>query len=414
MPKPLSVGALLRWVAIAGMACLPATPLGCSRPAQHTAVPCTIKVRAGEPLQEALDRASPGAVVCLGAGTWEENVRVTKPVTLCGEGPKRTILRSAGLAEPVIAVGPLSEPGEVVISGITCTGAAGSCADPTGCAHGLLIRGDARVSVYDCTFSENVADGIQVRDAARVALNGVKSVGNGSYGLRVREGGEVTGIDSSLVGNRTGGIWLSDRSRLDLVRSEVTGSDRMGLWIRDEATVTGKGIRVSDNGSHGIWAQGQARVSLSESAISANADTGLVLEGGGRVTLIGCRIERAWDGIYAGGTTQLRVEGGTIADSRWDGIRVGGSARAEIVGCTIRGGGGSGVCVVGSAEVEVRDSRIESWPIGVLSLAVLPLRGEGNDMAANGVDLVGNVPGTLRTPRLAPSVSEARFPDPQY
>lgn len=414
MRNPWPVGTLLRGLAIAGMAFLPFAALSCSRSGEYPQPPCAIAVRAGEPLQEALDRAPSGAVVCLGTGTWEENVRVMKPITLRGAGSKRTILRSAGLAEPVIAVGPLDEPGEVIISGITGTGAAGSCADPTGCAHGLLIGGNAYVSVHDCTFLENAADGIQVRGAAHVALDGVKSVGNGSYGLRVREGGEVTATDSSLTRNRTGGVWLSDTARLDLVRSEVTKNDRMGLWIRDEATVTGEGSRVSDNGSHGIWIQGQARVSLFESTISTNADTGLFLEGGGQATLIACRIERAWDGIHARGTTQLRVEEGTIADIRWDGIRIGGSARAELVGCTIHGGGGSGICATDSAEVEVRNSRIESWPIGILSLAVLSLRGGGNVLTGNGVDLVGNLPGTVRAPRRIPSVSEARFPDPQY
>ena len=59
-----------------------------ARPAPRTAGPprpdgCTA-VSSGEPLQAALDRASPGTTLCLGEGTWVGTLVVPRGVGLWG------------------------------------------------------------------------------------------------------------------------------------------------------------------------------------------------------------------------------------------------------------------------------------------------------------------------------------------
>ncbi|MCI2426788.1 hypothetical protein LM597_05210 [Candidatus Acetothermia bacterium] len=62
----------------------------------------TIFVQPEESIQEAIDRAPEGAVIYLGEGTWQENIKITKPLTLRGQGPEKTVIKA-------VEAGPLVE-----------------------------------------------------------------------------------------------------------------------------------------------------------------------------------------------------------------------------------------------------------------------------------------------------------------
>ncbi|MBC7169458.1 right-handed parallel beta-helix repeat-containing protein [Candidatus Bipolaricaulota bacterium] len=403
--------AILRRMAIGAVILLLVCPLSCTSSPEGNA--CTITVRAGEAIQPVLDAASPGAVICLPPGVWTESLRVAKAVTLRGAGPGRTTIRGQELGQPVIQAGPEAE--EVILVGITFTGAMGSCPDPAGCAHGLLATGEARVRVENCAFSENAADGVQARDGAHVALTKVTSTKNGGYGLRAQQRAQVEVRDSVFTRNRTAGIWLAGAARLDLGRSEVAENERLGGWIRDDAALIAEGSHVIGNRGHGLWVRDRATVTLTACTIADSVDVALVLEGDCRVTATDCRIERGWYAVDARDSSQVRLAACTVVDCRWDGIRLSGSSRAQILGCTLIRGRGSGIRVTGLAQAEISHNRIESWSTyGIFSLASSPPWGVGNRLAENGVDLAGNLPGEMREPRVVPSLAEAKFPDPRF
>jgi nitrous oxidase accessory protein NosD len=52
---------------------------------------CTVTVEPGQSIQEAINKAPAGAVICLTAGTWQENVVIEKSLTLRGEKEKTVI-----------------------------------------------------------------------------------------------------------------------------------------------------------------------------------------------------------------------------------------------------------------------------------------------------------------------------------
>ncbi|HAZ27587.1 TPA: hypothetical protein DCY67_03070, partial [Candidatus Acetothermia bacterium] len=84
--------------------------------------PCTVFVQPGEAIQAAIDEAPAGAVICLGEGTWQENITITKPLTLRGQGPEKTVITSIA-AGPVVRI---EEEGIlVVLEGLKITGARG-------------------------------------------------------------------------------------------------------------------------------------------------------------------------------------------------------------------------------------------------------------------------------------------------
>ena len=69
---------------------------------------CTVQVVAGQSIQAAIDGAATGATVCVGPGTYQENLLITKDgITLKGAGPGKTVLEppaqpSAGLPYAVL------------------------------------------------------------------------------------------------------------------------------------------------------------------------------------------------------------------------------------------------------------------------------------------------------------------------
>ena len=54
---------------------------------------CTVQVVAGQSIQDAIDGAATGATVCVGPGTYQENLLINRDgITLKGAGPEDTVL----------------------------------------------------------------------------------------------------------------------------------------------------------------------------------------------------------------------------------------------------------------------------------------------------------------------------------
>ena len=62
----------------------------------------TVTVQPGQSIQEAIDAAPAGAVILLSEGEWEENLEITKDLTLKGAGPGKTVIKNPGCRDPVL------------------------------------------------------------------------------------------------------------------------------------------------------------------------------------------------------------------------------------------------------------------------------------------------------------------------
>jgi len=131
---------------------------------------CTVTLSPNESIQQAIDNAPPGAVICLEEGTWVENIEIVgKSLTLRGAGAGKTVIQSAEEDQPVVWIE--GDEIEVTLEGVTITGAFGDCLDwPERCAIGLVAKGSARVSLQDSEVSDNGEYGLWVVDSAQVSL----------------------------------------------------------------------------------------------------------------------------------------------------------------------------------------------------------------------------------------------------
>jgi len=72
---------------------------------------CTVTVHSGESIQEAIDSASAGCVICLAEGTWEEDLTITiEGLTLRGQGPLQSIVVGSVLVQVT---------GQFIVEGLT-------------------------------------------------------------------------------------------------------------------------------------------------------------------------------------------------------------------------------------------------------------------------------------------------------
>ena len=267
---------------------------------------CTVTLSPGESIQQAIDDAPPGAVICLGEGTWEENLEIRKSLTIRGAGAGKTAIRSAKRHRPVVWIE--GDEIEVNLESVIVTGAYGRCSAPLGrCPIGLVVKGSAKVVLQGSTVSDNKGDGLWVEGSARVSLQGSTISDNESVGLVVWDSAQASLEDSTISGNEMYGLDVRDSARVEVRESRFLNNARAGIWVlSEEAQVEGTPNEMRGNG---VDICGYAPPSLRKplvpqtdrTQLSVPGDYGTVQEAvdavapGGIITIAG--------GTYIGGIT---------------------------------------------------------------------------------------------------------------
>lgn len=334
---------------------------------------CTVTVQPGESIQAAIDQAQEGAVICLSAGIWEENLKIEKKsLVLRGAGAEETVIDGVEEGYPVVWImGPEeAQTASVKVERLSITGAKGWCADwdKGVCAYGMLIQGATRVEITDSTISENwgegiwlrgssqaeitrstisgnLGDGIELSDLSQAEITGSTISENSGDGIEV-SGSSLVEITSSIIfKNEWAGVLLGDSAQAEITDSIISGNlgrDSIKLW--DLARVKIMGSTISENRG-GISLRGSARIVIIDSAISKNIEAGVILFGSARAEITGSIISENWGGIMLEGSARAEITDSVIFGNDEDGIVLRGSARAIIEGNEIIDNGSYGVAL---------------------------------------------------------------------
>jgi len=399
-----------RWCGVGVVALLLLAGLGA------LAEPCTITVQPGESIQEAIDAASPGDVICLAEGEWEENLVIEESLTLRAAEIKpetQAVIRSARSGWPVIWI-ESEEPIDVTVQGLMITGAFGRCyqTEPERiCAHGISVHGKATAVIENNTISGNW-DGIGLIDSSQATIDNNTISDNRLVGIGMRGSSQVT-ITNNTISDNLYGIGMWDSAQATIEGNTVSGSGWNGIVMLDSSQATIDNNTISDHELVGIGVFGLSQATIKGNTISDNG-SGIVMYDSSQATIDNNTIsDNRFDGIAMHGSSQATIENNTLSANR-GGIWMWGSSQATIDNNTISDNRLNGIVMEDSSQATIQNNTIsDNGREGIRSASTELVQGSGNRMSGNHPDLSGNVSARLRVP-LVPETQETdlTFPGP--
>ena len=201
---------------------------------------CTVQVVAGQSIQDAIDGAATGATVCVGPGTYQENLLINKDgITLKGEGPEKTVLEPPAQPRPFCAVL------EIPPIGGENFGLNGICVadlDP----QGKVLRTVNNVRVTGFTVRDFSGVGILFGGTNRARADHNVAASNKVYGITAFLSTHGRFEYNTSYGSLDAGIYVGNSPDADFkVRYNTAFADTWGILVRDASTGS-----VTDNLVH--------------------------------------------------------------------------------------------------------------------------------------------------------------------
>jgi len=236
---------------------------GAANQAQETAE-CRIHVLPGESIQDAIDHAPEGAVIHLEEGKWQENIRITKNVTI--QAAEHSII--AGIEEGPVILIEGSEKVEVTIDSLHVTGAEGNssaikvevnvhvslnnCTISENQTRALWVEGQAQVTLEDCVLSDNRGDSIRVSDSSRVFVNQCDISNNAGNALVAWGSSSAHLKECTIMANGDDGLWIMDSTQAVVEECTICSNDGDGVYAHEKAKLDISNNRFLDNTGFGI------------------------------------------------------------------------------------------------------------------------------------------------------------------
>ncbi|MBI1742466.1 right-handed parallel beta-helix repeat-containing protein [Candidatus Acetothermia bacterium] len=178
-------------------------------------------------ITEAIAAAQDGDLIAIGAGTYRENLKISKNLTVTGESRERVIIQPAEPKKPIVEI-ESDQTIEVVLQGATVAGSHRIGQDVAG-ADGIVVRGKARLHLSDMRVNRNEGWGLYIEDGAQLSVE-----------------------RTQIFGNKFDGIYLEDMAKATATQNEVRGNGGCGInafYTQSEDAVQGSENRMFENGA---------------------------------------------------------------------------------------------------------------------------------------------------------------------
>jgi parallel beta-helix repeat protein len=267
---------------------------------------CTVTLRPGDSIQDAINKAPSGALICLSAGIWEEKegIEITKSLTLQGAGRDSTVLEGnfGGVIGAVIGGDP-----QVTIEGLTIREF----------TWGVQVFGSAQATIQNSKVSRHFV-GLVVYGSAQVTIQNSEVSRSGTLGLSVGEEAWVTVKDSKISSNAVG-LSVHDSAWVTTRNSEIS-NNWWGLEVYDAARVTVQDSKISDSQAFGLQVYDSAQVTVQDSKILSTGGDGLSIYDAAQATIQNNEISNNGNGIRVEDSAQAHIIDNTIHENRGYGI----------------------------------------------------------------------------------------------
>ncbi|MFC2099560.1 right-handed parallel beta-helix repeat-containing protein [Candidatus Bipolaricaulota bacterium] len=349
-----------------------------------TAAAQIIQIPEGASIQEAIDRAPPGAVLQLPAGIFSESLTITEDITLRADpaSPGRTILEAASPEGAIIITGTAAP--HVVLDGFTIRGAHGYVPD------GIAVYVPARMFLRSVHIMDCEGSGVALYGAGHVTLEDCILSGNGAYGVVAYDAaGLVDGAGNVLRDNAVDLGWYADPViRIPLVAETAeqvvrVPSDAPSVQQAIDAVAPHGTVLIEPGSYHEgicLWKPVTLRGTGEGVELFAPTDAklgGAALADAGSVSLENLQLRSRWE-IVAGNVVlrdldvhsadgdalaiaqadSVLVAGSTFHDVRGTALAISGGTEARLEGCSFVGSW-YGLRLDGKASVEVANSSFD-------------------------------------------------------
>jgi len=266
-------------------------------------------------IQQAVEAAEPGEDLLIKEGTYKENLKIDKDLTLRGQGKVRVEGSKKGW--PVILIGP-SAAKVAVINCVLRGASAKICQDREKglCPSGLSAVGQSQVVLRNSAVKENGLDGIWLKDSARITIETSEVKENERYGVWLLNSTEATIKNSSILNNKNG-LTLAGSSSLEMYDGSL-GSNRHGASLFGSAQLTMEDSRVGKNEKTGLRSYNDAAVNLIDNAIVDNRGQGITLWDTTSASLKGNLLEGNEIGLANYSSGEIKFQNNTIVDNLID------------------------------------------------------------------------------------------------
>ncbi|MFD8785907.1 right-handed parallel beta-helix repeat-containing protein [Kitasatospora sp. NPDC059599] len=358
---------------------------------------------------EALEAARSGAVISVRPGRYEENLVITKMVTIAAEDVRGTVQITPRRGCVV----------QVVAEAVQLTGLV---------LHGQdeelpavdVPRGQA--ALQDCEVVGNSWTAVLTRQQGALAMRGCRVVNSAGAGIVETSTGasviedcviEHLGTSALVIGEnadpvvrncvmrdaRGNGVCANGEARGTIEGCEISTTDKPAIALEERSTTRVLRTAVRD-APVGVYISSASRVQLEDCTFTATTGHGIMLGGGTDPLLRRCRTVRTrGHGIHVTARSRGTFEDCEVGGAETVGVHVDGSAGPVMTRLAVRDCGDTGVDLTGDStpeldRLEVRDVR----GAGVrISAGANPLirRATVTDAGGNGVEAVRDGRGRL-------------------
>jgi parallel beta-helix repeat protein len=297
-----------------------------------------IVVAAGHSVQEAIDKAPPGATIRLAAGAFKENIKLTKSLTLQGEGYEKTTIGPDSTVpltqqkkdEFFAALEATSDPQERAKIAVAFVNGRPSPALTVKNAKGVVLRGirfrgPAPDEVGEGVSSESLVSFVNATGSIRECA----IVGPFMNGVTIRDGSDVL-IENSLVAALWGtGVAAGPGTKLRICDSDIRNCyHRCITLVTDQATI--ERSRISGSAWHGIRYD-NCSPKILNNHIFANARCGIYASGRTSATVVGNVFWRnEMDAMSCWFNNADTIEHNTVIGNLREGILVVGGSKPTL------------------------------------------------------------------------------------
>ncbi|GAA1395029.1 hypothetical protein GCM10009639_29760 [Kitasatospora putterlickiae] len=328
---------------------------------------------------EALAAARSGAVISVRPGRYEENLVITKMVTITAEEPRGSVRITSRRGCVVQVVAEAVQLTGLVVQGqdeempavdVPRGQAALSDCEVVGSSWtAVLTRQQGSLAMRDCRVTNPAGAGIVETSTGTSVIEDCVVEHLGTSAVVVGERANPLLRNCVLRDARGNGICANGEARGTFEDCEISVTDKPAVALEERSTTRLVRTAVRDT-TIGVYISSEARVVLEDCAVSATTGHGIALAAGTDPELRRCTTSRtAGHGIHITGRARGQFENCEVSEADGTGIWVGEHAGPVLKGTVVRNCGGAGVELAEESaadidRLEIRDSAGAGLSIG--------------------------------------------------